>query len=163
MTKLLIIFVALNILNVVVQTVRSLFTIHGNKYTASLANAIAYGLYTVVIIYTVCDLPLWEKVLIVAITNLVGVFFVKLIEEKTQKDKLWKVEAVINKQEYYTNLLKECEEKECRYNYFDVIGDKERIQVNFYCYTQEESKTVKEILDNYNCKYFVSESKSLVG
>lgn len=163
MTKLLIIFIALNILNVVVQTVRSLFTIHGNKYTASLANAIAYGLYTVVIIYTVCDLPLWEKVLIVAVTNLIGVFIVKLIEEKTKKDKLWKVESTIKRIDF-DKIIKDCIDKELRFSYSDIHSKtKEYAQFNFYCYSQDESKKVKSLLDNYDCKYFTSENKSLVG
>ena len=163
MTKLLIIFIALNILNVVVQTVRSLFTIHGNKYTASIANAVAYGLYTIVIIYTVCDLPLWEKVLIVVITNLVGVFIVKLIEEKTKKDKLWKVESTIKRIDF-NNMINECTNNDLKFTFSDIHSKtKEYIQFNFYCYSQEESTKVKNILSKYDCKYFVSEIKSLVG
>lgn len=163
MTKLLIIFIALNILNVVVQTIRSLFTIHGNKYTASVANAVAYGLYTVVIIYTVCDLPLWEKVLIVVITNLVGVFVVKLIEEKTKKDKLWKVEATIKTVDFQ-RMKADCFDNNFKFSYsFLYGGHNEYVQFNYYCYTQEDTTKVKNVLKEYDCKYFVSESKSLVG
>ena len=75
--NLLIIFIILNILNVIIQTVKSLCTINGGKIVAAVANAIAYGFYTIVIIYMVCDLPLATKVVIVAICNFIGVFFVK--------------------------------------------------------------------------------------
>ena len=85
-TKLLIIFIVLNITNVVIQTIKSILTIKGNKYIASIANAVAYGLYTVVVVYMVCELPLYLKVAIVATCNLIGVFIVKLAEEKTRKD-----------------------------------------------------------------------------
>ena len=93
--ELLLVFIALNIANVIIQTVKSLATVKCGKGVASLVNAVAYGLYTVVVVYTVCDLPLWLKVVVVSLCNLVGVFVVKWGEEKARKDKLWKVEATI--------------------------------------------------------------------
>ena len=93
--KLLITFILLNITNVIIQTIKSLVTVKCGKTAAALINAAAYGLYTVVVIYTVCELPLYLKALIVAICNLVGVYVVKLIEERARRDKLWKVEATI--------------------------------------------------------------------
>ena len=81
-TKLLIIFIALNVVNVIIQTVKSIATIKCGKTAAAVVNAIAYGLYTVVVVYTVCDLPLWIKVVIVGGANLIGVYVVKWLEEK---------------------------------------------------------------------------------
>ena len=57
-TELLIIFIVLNIVNVIIQTVKSLATVKCGKTVAAIVNAVAYGLYTVVVVYTVCDLPL---------------------------------------------------------------------------------------------------------
>ena len=76
--NLIIIFVLLNIANVIIQTVKSIATIKCGKTMAAIVNAVAYGLYTVVVVYTVCDLPLWFKVVVVAVANLIGVFVVKL-------------------------------------------------------------------------------------
>ena len=85
--KLFITFVILNIINVIIQTIKSLATVKCGKIVASIVNAVAYGLYTVVVVYTVCDLPLWLKVVVVGVANLIGVYVVKLIEEKSRKDK----------------------------------------------------------------------------
>ena len=98
MTNLLIIFIVLNIFNVIIQTVKSIVTVKCGKPAAALTNAIAFGLYTVVTVYLMCDLALWLKALIVALCNLVGVYVVKWIEEKARKDRLWKVEATIPNQ-----------------------------------------------------------------
>ena len=96
--KLLILFIILNVANVIIQTVKSIATIKCDKWGASIVNALAYGLYTYVIIYTVCDLPIHLKALIVAVANLIGVYVVKYFEEKSRKDKMWKVEvAVLNR------------------------------------------------------------------
>ena len=80
--KLLIIFIVLNIFNVILQTVKSICTVKCGKTVAAIVNAVAFGLYTVVIVYTNADLPLIQKVLVVALSNLIGVYVVKWVEEK---------------------------------------------------------------------------------
>ena len=157
-TKLLIIFIALNIVNVIIQTVKSLATVKCGKTVAAVVNAVAYGLYTVVVVYTVCDLPLWLKVVVVGACNLVGVFCVKWGEEKARKDKLWEVRATVY-EPYTESLHHDLESANIPHNYIPNIG--KYTIFNIYCETQVESKRVKNLLDYYKVKYFVSESKTL--
>ena len=154
-TKLLLIFIALNITNVIIQTIKSLVTVKCGKTAAALINAAAYGLYTVVVIYTVCELPLYLKALIVAICNLVGVYVVKLIEERARRDKLWKVEATIPV-EIAEKVKHDLRANGLPHNYIDI---EKYYLFNVYCENQEQSKVAKVILDYYNAKYFVSENK----
>ena len=156
--ELLIIFIVLNIVNVIIQTVKSIATIKCGKGMASVVNAIAYGLYTVVVVYTVCDLPLWLKVVVVGLCNLVGVFCVKWGEEKARKDKLWKVEATIY-EPYKESLIDALNKADLPFNYIEGVG--KYVLFNIYCPTQKESKAVKGLLDFHKAKYFVTESKSL--
>lgn len=160
-TKLLLLFIVMNIINVVIQTVKSLATIKCGKIAAAIVNAIAYGLYTYIVVLTMCDLPLLAKCLIVAGANFVGVFVVKLIEEKARKDKLWKVECTIpvNQVERLKILFNQYA-TDIPYNYIDI---QKYCIFNFYCATQAQSATVKTLLEqgNFNAKYFVSESKTL--
>ena len=158
MNKLLITFIILNIFNVIIQTVKSIATVKCGKTAAAIINAVAYGLYTIVTVYMLCELDLWVKALIVAVCNLIGVYIVKFIEEKSRKDKLWKVEATIkakNRRKILTYLIN----SEIPYNYYLLqTGD---IIVNCYCYSQKQSQIVREILNECDAKYFVSESKTL--
>ena len=156
MTNLLIIFIVLNIFNVIIQTVKSIVTVKCGKTAAALTNAVAFGLYTVVTVYLMCDLALWLKALIVALCNLVGVYVVKLIEEKARKDRLWKVEATIPAK--YTEAV-HLDLRTVPHSYIENIGN--YTIFNFYCATQEDSKRVKDIINQYEAKYFVSESKNL--
>jgi hypothetical protein len=155
-TKLLIIFIALNIVNVIMQTVKSIATVKCGKTGAALTNAIAYGLYTIVTIYMLCDLPLMWKAAIVALCNLVGVWVVKWAEEKARKDKLWKVEATIPSK--WADAVHH-DLREVPHNYIEGIG--KYTLFNFYCATQKESAKVRDIINQYEAKYFVSESKTL--
>ena len=156
-TKLLIIFIILNITNVIIQTIKSLVTVKCGKTAAALINAAAYGLYTYVIVLTVCDLPLWLKAIIVGACNLIGVYVVKLIEERARRDKLWKVEATIPV-EIAEKVKHDLRANGLPHNYIDI---EKYYLFNVYCESQEQSKVAKVILDYYNAKYFVSENKSL--
>lgn len=155
--KLLILFIILNVANVIIQTVKSIATIKCGKTVAALVNAVAYGLYTVVVVYTVCDLNLWIKVLVVAVANLIGVYVVKWFEEKSRKDKLWKVECTIPTQ--YTNAV-DFDLKSVPHSYI-TISDKHTL-FNFYCATQKDTQKVKDITKQYDAKYFVTEAKTSV-
>lgn len=155
--ELLLIFIALNIVNVILQTVKSLATVKCGKVAAAIVNAVAYGLYTIVLVYTMCDLPLMWKAGIVALCNFIGVYVVKLIEEKARKDKLWKVEATVTADQA-EKVKWQFENRNIPYNYID-IG--KYVIFNAYCQYQFESAKVREILNEYNAKYFVSESKTL--
>ena len=156
--KLLIIFIVLNIANVIIQTVKSIATVKCGKVVAALINAVAYGLYTVVTVYMLCELNLGLKALIVALCNLVGVFVVKWVEEKTRKARLWKVEVTVLRG--YTNSLHyDLDEADIPHNYLENVG--KYTLFNIFCATQKQSAKAKEIMAKYEVKYFVSESKIL--
>lgn len=156
--KLLITFIVLNIANVIIQTIKSIATIKGGKVTAALVNAIAYGLYTVVIVYMVCELPLWQKVLVVAAANLIGVYIVKLLEEKTEKEKLWKIEAnfPFKNQQEIENIKTNFDICNISNNYIIVGGN---VIFNLYCYTKQETECAKSIIKARHGKSFVTEAK----
>ena len=154
--QLLTIFIVLSILNVILNTIKSIVTVNGGKMAAALINAITFFVYTYVIIYTNCELSMHLKAVITAIVNFIGVYIVKLVEEKSRKDKLWKVEATVNGIEPYNEL----KEHDISCNCFYTTRKNEYI-INCFCKTQKESAVVKKILDKHHAKYFVSESKTL--
>ena len=155
--KLLVDFIILNILNVIIQTVKSLVTVKCGKELAAIVNAIAFGLYTVVTVYMMCELPLGTKAIVVALCNLVGVYVVKLLEEKARKDKLWKVEMTVRN--FNTQKLANAlDDLDIPYNYIENVG--KYTIFNVYCSTQKQSATVKGIGTECKAKFFVSETKN---
>ena len=85
-------------------------------------------------------------------------YVVKLIEEKSRKDKLWKIECTIpSEQAMY--LCYDLHEK-VPFNYFET-SNKDYVIFNIYCANQLQSAYVKECLTTRKAKYFVSESKVL--
>lgn len=154
--NLLLIFVALSIVNVIFSTIKSIVTIKSGPWVASIVSALYYGYYNIVLIYTVADFPLWQKVVVTAGCNLVGVFIVKYGEEKARKDKLWKVELTVPTE--YKNAV-DFDLRTVPHSYIE-LSDKHTL-FNFYCTTQADSAKVKVIANQYEAKYFVAESKNL--
>lgn len=155
--EFLITFIILSIINVVFSTIRSIVTISGSKLTASLISGGYFAFYNVMMIYTVADFPMWQKCIITFACNVIGVFLVKWGEEKARKDKLWKVEATVKPAE--AEAIKHfCKSFNVPFSYIDI---EKYVIFNFYCATQKESALIKDVLDNHNAKYFVSESKTL--
>lgn len=154
---MLISFIFFNVLNVVIQTVKSIVTIKCNKWVAAIVNAVAYGLYTYIIVLTNADIDLWFKIIVVALANLVGVFIVKWVEERKRKEMLWKIEFTV-KTEVLQNVKTLLTLAKVPFSYIEI--GKNTI-VNAYCATSKESESVKEIIKKYNAKYFVSETKIL--
>ena len=152
------VFIVLNVLNVVIQTVKSIATIKCGAWVAAGINAIAYGLYTIVVVYMNADgLGLLWKAVIIGLANLLGVYVVKIIEIKGRKDKLWKVECTVARTRT-SGFDEELKTAKIPHHY-TIVGY--HTVFNCYCATQKESLAVKNILAKYNAKYFVTESKTL--
>lgn len=156
-------FVVLNFVNVLINTARSLVTVKGGKWIASLMNSICYGYYTIIIVITALyEIPLPLKVVAVAIVNFIGVFCIKLGEEKITKDRLW----------IYNATAKVCDSELLKVvdllNNADIKLVYSKVADNFYTLqifsnTQKESEMIKSILDNYNIKYCAIETKEING
>lgn len=154
---MLVSYVVFNILNVIIQTVKSIVTIKYNKWVASIVNAVAYGLYTYIVVLTASDLDLWFKIVVTAGANLIGVFIVKWFEEKKRKEMLWKVEFTVDAE--LTKVIDALLSLGgVPHNYIDVGR---HTIFNAFCATSKESESVKEIIKKYDAKYFVSETKIL--
>ena len=119
--NIILLFIGLNIANVILQTIKNLATVKCGKVIAAIVNAVAFGLYTIVLVYTNADFPLWVKVLVTAGANLIGVYVVKLIEERIQKEKLWRVEVAVNEKDK-DNLLQEISKEKYSYYYLKTQG-----------------------------------------
>ena len=154
----LIAFIGLSIINVVFSTIRSIITINGDKTVASLISGAYFAFYNVMMIYTVADFPMWQKCLITFVCNVVGVWLVKWGEEKSRKDKLWEVRGTLTTPINCVAVCKDLDEANIPYNYIDV---NKYIIFNCYCATQADSVKVKKILNDWEIKYFVAESKTL--
>lgn len=148
------IFLALSFVNVLLSTARSILTIKASRSVAAIINAISYTFYAVV----VKQFTRQDNIIIIVVTlvtNLIGVWLVSWLIEKFKRDKLWKIEVTV------PNKYKDSVHFDLRDIPHSYIEVGPYILFNFYCATQKESQKVKAIVNQYQAKYFVAESKTL--
>ena len=156
-------FVILNFVNVLINTARSLTTVKGGKWIASVMNALCYGYYTVIIVITATyDMPLLIKCVAVAFVNFVGVFTIKFCEEKMQKERMWIYNATAKMDsEKLNSVVKLLKGAEIKLVYTQVAN--ELYTLSIFSNDSKESEMVKSILDNYSIKYYAVETKEING
>ena len=156
MNTAILLFIICTLANVVIATIKSVMTIKGGKVAASIWNALSYGLYSYIVIMTAnADISTLGKVLITVGCNLIGVFFVKLVEEKMRKDKLWLVKTTISAENFHS-VKNAFENYQIPFTYYDV---NKYFVFDTFCNSQKQTNQVFEICKKYHGKIFAAENK----
>jgi uncharacterized protein YebE (UPF0316 family) len=157
--NLLLIFTILTILNVILSTIKSILVVKGGKWISSISSAIYYGYYNIVLIYTVAEFPMWQKCIITAAANIIGVFIVKLLEEKSEKTKIWKIEVTVKN----SNDIQSLREFLLKYDIgYNSVGAGKYTVFNIYSKDKQESHNIRLFMKSLqSAKYFVSENRGL--
>ena len=146
--ELFILFIVLTVLNVVIGATKSIVTVKGTKLAAATLNAVAYAVNTLAVFYTADEnLDLLYKIIIVAVTNFIGVYIVKLVEEKRTKDKLWKIECTVSA-DLSETIEKILTNNRIAHKRVEGIDDgiTQCVIFSIYAKTKAQSKKVKELL-----------------
>lgn len=154
------IFLAASILNVVLNTIKSIVTVKGSTFSAAMMNAIAFGFYTC-IVKMISTVDLVISVPLTMLANIIGVYFAKWFLNLFKKDKLWRISCTIpaHKGINLDAIIQKLNEYNIGYTLFDY--NKGNI-IDIFSKSQGESTLIKEIIDENKIKYTVYEiDKSL--
>jgi uncharacterized protein YebE (UPF0316 family) len=155
----IIIFALATVVNVTLSTIRSICTIKCGKWLSAFSNAICYGFYPLIVMLTAKGtVDIIVNMAITGIANFICVWIIKYIEEKARKDRLWKVEATVLRT-HLDHVHADLVQEGIAHSYIANVG--KYVLFNIYCPTQKESSKAKKIMDKYEAKYFVTESKTL--
>lgn len=149
-------YLVLQVIYVILNTVTNIAKIKCSKLIASFTSAICYGFYVIVVVATASNQPIWVKMLLTAVTNIVGVYCGMLVMEKLRKDKLWKIEATV-KSENVHNLHDLLAKNNISHNYIILDGNTEAV-FNIYSKNQKESEKIRKLLNDVSAKYIIHES-----
>ena len=156
-TQFLLLYLVLQVVYVILNTVTNIAKIKCSKLIASLTSAVCYGFYVIVVVATASNQPLWVKMLLTAVTNVVGVYVGMWVMEKLRKDKLWKIEITIRdaiEAYQFENTLRE---KDISFN--SVVCENNDIILNVYSKSQKESEIIKKALaEATTAKYIIHQS-----
>ena len=155
MATAILLFIGCTLLNVVLSTIKSVKTIKGTKVSAAIWNAMAFGLYAYIVILTAsAPITTFWKVFITAACNLVGVYGVKLVEERMRKDKMWKLEMTVRNDE--VEKLHQLLTTANIPNHYLTAG--KHTVFNCYCETKEQTDKAMKCGEICQAKTFASET-----
>lgn len=150
----IVLFFILNLINVVLGTMRSILTVKSTPFVSMVINTISYTFYSG-IVKLVSGQNMAVVLITTALTNIIGVYFAQFILNKARKDRLWRITATVkyNKNKDIANAL---EQYNISYNEQATDGNKTAI-FDIFSKTQGESALIKELLVKNKAKYHVIE------
>ena len=156
MEKVVIIFVVCSLINVILSTLKTLIMVNAGRGSAIIINAVCYGFYTLVV-KQLTSVDYITAVVVTILANIFGVWISYKIMDLFKKDKLWRITVTLKNKK----ALEECKINLEKYNIGFTPIEKTN-SIDIYSYNQKESAIIKNILGNYDYKYFIQEmAKSL--
>lgn len=157
-------FFILQLLNVIMSTVRSILTIKGTRLQAALVTAVYFSFYTVIVVFIVSDFTdnvilNWViKISVVFITNFFGVFISFEITNRVRKDKMWEIVAFFTLKEEMKDAASIFDEAKIP-NYsacskFNIL--------RIYSSSKKMSKEINQILKKYQVKTTIHEENGIL-
>ena len=156
MVNVVIVFCICSLVNVILSTLKTLIMVNAGRGSAIIINAICYGFYTLVV-KQLTSVDYVTAVVVTILANIVGVWISYKIMDLFKKDKLWRITVTLKTVDEFTK----CVQQLAKYNIgYTPIENTNSIDI--YSYNQKESAIIKNILGNYDYKYFIQEmAKSL--
>jgi hypothetical protein len=156
MEKVIIVFVICSLINVILSTLKTLIMVNAGRNSAILINAVCYGFYTLVV-KQLGAVDYVTAVVVTILANIVGVWVSYKIMDLFTKDKVWRITATLKNKEEFAKCVEELKKYNIGFTYIEQTK-----AIDIYSYNQKESAIIKNILQNYNHKYFIQEmAKSL--
>ena len=84
----IVLFFVLNLINVVLGTMRSILTVKSTPFVSMIINTVSYTFYSG-IVKLVSGQDMIVVLATTALTNIIGVYIARFILDKAKKDKLW--------------------------------------------------------------------------
>lgn len=151
-------FFILQLVNVILSTIRSIVMVKANKHISAIVNAVSYTFYNgIVKLLTAQEMSI---ILITTFaTNIIGVYIANFILEKMRKEKLWIFNATFkDKNINIDTIVQMFESAKIKFVYNEIIQNK-LYTMQIFSYTQKDSELIKEILKNFEVKYYITEAK----
>lgn len=156
MTPEIILFIILQVINVILSTIKSIVMIKGSKWGAIIANTIYFGVYTAVLKQISAIDNLFVLVVITMLANFFGTWAGIVITDKLRKADLWIIKTVI-RIGYVKEYKKALNDAGIKYISYQTTWD-EYTAIDIFSESRTQSKKIKEILLKFKAKYSIYKS-----
>ena len=156
LTPEIFLFIILQVINVILSTIKSIVMIKGSKWGAIIANTIYFGVYTAVLKQISAIDSLALLVIITMLANFFGTWVGIVITDKLRKADLWIIKTVV-RIGYVKEYKKALNDAGIKYISYQTTWD-EYTAIDIFSESRTQSKKIKEILINFKAKYSIYKS-----
>ena len=152
------IFVTIQMVNVIISTIKSILTVNGSKMTAAVVNSVSYT-FANVVTKLLTQQPFEVIIVTTMVTNMVGVYAAKWLMEKTRKERLWTVMATV-RSDHKDDVEEALQRRSIQYTL--VRAENDRWFVNIFSHSKAESAMIREILHQWDIRHTIVENRALL-
>jgi uncharacterized protein YebE (UPF0316 family) len=162
MMNLLTIFL-LKLADTSIGACKTIFTIKGDKFLASLSQAVSNVFYLLMM----SKLMKSTDALSIFITSagvFLGQYYTQALIDKISKDKVWKISATAKTEEGKNIIVDSLNAKDINFRILKAEGRYTKAYVvEVFCETKEETSIVKKLFSEYQMKHHTIELKGYSG
>lgn len=152
------IFVTIQMVNVVISTVKSILTVNGSKMCAAVVNSVSYT-FANVVTKMLTQQPFEVIIVTTMVTNMIGVYAAKWFMEKTRKERLWTVMATV-RSDHKDDVEEALQRRSIQYTL--VRAENDRWFINIFSHSKAESAMIREILHQWDIRHTIVENRALL-
>lgn len=151
----LIIFIGLQLVNVMFSTVKSILTVNGGNLSAAIVNMMSYT-FGAIVVKLITEQSFEAVIIVTALTNFIGVYVAKMFMDRIRPVKLWTMMATvkdIDKDEVERSI------KHRNIQYVLISAENDRSLFNIFCYSKGETAMAQEVMKSKEIKYTITEHR----
>ena len=156
----IVVFFALALVNVMLSTLKSVWTVKGSRGQATLINAIAYG-FNAIVIKQITTFDTTTTIVVTILSNLVGVYCSMYLLDCIRKDSVWTISVTARDIITGNDIIDELNNNDIAFRVCTIQKKtKDTIGLDIFSESKKQSDIIKNILDKHKVKYHVFEVKT---
>lgn len=160
LNEAILVFFILALINVMLSTLKSVWTVKGSRSQATLINAISYG-FNAIVIKQITTFDTTTTIAVTILSNLVGVYCSMYLLDCIRKDRVWTISVTAKDIVAGDDIIDELNNNDIAFRAYTIQKKtKETVGLDIFSESKAQSDTIKVILDKYKVKYHVFEVKT---
>ena len=160
LNEAIVVFFILALVNVMLSTLKSVWTVKGTRGQATLINAIAYG-FNAIVIKQITTFDTTTTIAVTILSNLIGVYCSMYLLDCIRKDRVWTISVTAKDIVTGDGIIDELNNNDIAFRAYTIQKKtKETVGLDIFSESKAQSDVIKSILDKHKVKYHVFEVKT---
>lgn len=151
----------LKMVDTIINSGKTIFMIRGQKFLSALSQAISNVFY-IILMSKLMKSTDPASIAVTSAAMFIGQYMSQWIAEKFNRVKTWKISATAKTRELGEVVIDGLTEKDLNFRVLKAEGKKSKAYaIDVFCHTKEETKLAKQVLEQYNLKFYTVELKAV--